>query len=89
MEGHDIVAANRCWTLRLPLSTEQASWGYITFYRECGSAPLLLDINYLSNLFQRELAQAAERIFTRKWPEHAASALLASGERRLAHPLDL
>jgi UDP-GlcNAc:undecaprenyl-phosphate GlcNAc-1-phosphate transferase len=52
------------WALRLHLSTEMAGWGYIHLYREFGDQGLLIDVNYLSNLFQKELAQATERVFT-------------------------
>ncbi|HWW74094.1 MAG TPA: hypothetical protein VNZ44_01790, partial [Pyrinomonadaceae bacterium] len=52
------------WTLRMPLSTPSAGWGYITLYRECGGEGMLLDVNYLSNLFQKEMALATERVFT-------------------------
>jgi hypothetical protein len=48
--------------LCLPLATEQAEWGYINLYREFKSGALLLDINYLCQLFQHEMAQAAERV---------------------------
>lgn len=90
IEGHEIVDSHLFWTLRLPLSTDHAGWGYITFYREFGNDGLLLDINYLSQLFQRELAQAVERIFTREWSDATANALLRlSGEQRLARPVDL
>ena len=89
IEGHEIIESHLFWTLRLPLSTKQTGWGFITFYREFGDDGLLLDVNYLSNLFQRELAQATERIFTRSWPENVPGALLSlSGERKLPRPID-
>jgi UDP-GlcNAc:undecaprenyl-phosphate/decaprenyl-phosphate GlcNAc-1-phosphate transferase len=53
------------WTLRLPLATESAGWGFITFYREFDSESLLLDVNHLSSFFQREMARAVERVLTR------------------------
>ena len=62
IETKDIIGSGRFWTLRLPLSTERAGWGYINLYRELGGDPLLLDVNYLCDVFQRELALAAERI---------------------------
>src|SRR5262249_10616896 len=64
--GVDRVEANdsgRSWTLRLPLSTESGEWGYINLSRELEASPILLDINYLCYLFQREMAQAAQRVF--------------------------
>ena len=63
IESHEIIGSGLFWTLRLPLSTDNAGWGYINFYREIGGDGLLLDVNYLSNLFQREMALAVERIF--------------------------
>jgi UDP-GlcNAc:undecaprenyl-phosphate GlcNAc-1-phosphate transferase len=65
VEGHEILGSYLFWTLRMPLSTDTAGWGYINLYREFGGDGLLLDVNYLSNLFQKELALATERIFTR------------------------
>jgi UDP-GlcNAc:undecaprenyl-phosphate GlcNAc-1-phosphate transferase len=62
LEAHEILNSHLFWTLRLPLSTEKAVWGYINFYREFGSDVLQLDVNYLCHLFQKEMAQAAERI---------------------------
>ena len=47
----------------MPLSTDTAGWGYINLYREFGGDGLLMDVNYLSNLFQKEMALAAERVF--------------------------
>lgn len=68
-ERGDIEAAlvhtsGRFWALRLPLSNERGAWGYVNLYRGCDADELLLDINYLCNLFQREAALAAERILT-------------------------
>lgn len=65
VEAKEVQGSHFFWTLRLPLSTDTAGWGYINLYREFGGDGLLLDVNYLSNLFQRELALAAERIFTK------------------------
>jgi UDP-GlcNAc:undecaprenyl-phosphate/decaprenyl-phosphate GlcNAc-1-phosphate transferase len=61
--GHEILGSHLFWTLRMPLSTNRAGWGYINLYREFGGDGLLLDVNYLSNLFQKEMALAAERLF--------------------------
>jgi UDP-GlcNAc:undecaprenyl-phosphate GlcNAc-1-phosphate transferase len=64
VEAKEVLNSHFFWTLRLPLSTDSAGWGYINLYREFGGDGLLMDVNYLSNLFQKELALAAERIFT-------------------------
>ena len=66
IEGRAILDSHLFWTLRMPLSTNAAGWGHINLYREFGGDGLLLDVNYLSNLFQKELALAAERIFTKE-----------------------
>lgn len=60
------------WSLRLPLSTERGVWGYVNLYRGLDSDELLVDINYLCHLFQRETARAAERIFDRPHEDPAA-----------------
>jgi len=62
IEKAEIVGSDRFWMLSLPLSTEGAAWGYLNLYREFGSEAPLVDINYLSGLFRREMAQAAKRI---------------------------
>jgi UDP-GlcNAc:undecaprenyl-phosphate GlcNAc-1-phosphate transferase len=71
-----IVGSGHCWTLRLPLSTEASGWGYINLYRELESSALLLDINYLCHLFQREMARAAERVLAAVEEEDDAAAQL-------------
>jgi UDP-GlcNAc:undecaprenyl-phosphate GlcNAc-1-phosphate transferase len=65
VEAKEVLGSHFFWTLRLPLSTDSAGWGYINLYREFGGDGLLMDVNYLSNLFQKELALATERVFTR------------------------
>jgi UDP-GlcNAc:undecaprenyl-phosphate GlcNAc-1-phosphate transferase len=65
VEAAEVQGSHFFWTLKLPLSTDTAGWGYINLYREFGGDGLLMDVNYLSNLFQKELALAAERIFTK------------------------
>lgn len=62
IQAEEIIGSGHFWTLRLPLTTTQAEWGYLNLYRGLGEDDLLLDINYLCDLFQRELAQAAERV---------------------------
>jgi UDP-GlcNAc:undecaprenyl-phosphate GlcNAc-1-phosphate transferase len=79
VEAKEVMGSHFFWTLRLPLSTDTAGWGYINLYREFGGDGLLMDVNYLSNLFQKELALAAERIFTRVSAGKAAHASAAGG----------
>jgi UDP-GlcNAc:undecaprenyl-phosphate GlcNAc-1-phosphate transferase len=73
IRAQEILGSHLFWTLRMPLSTEAAGWGYINLYREFGADGLLLDVNYLCTLFQKELALAAERIFSEAAPPPAPS----------------
>ncbi|HEV2834104.1 MAG TPA: MraY family glycosyltransferase, partial [Pyrinomonadaceae bacterium] len=41
------------WSFRLPLVKDGVEWGWLNFYRGFESEPLLVDINYLSDLFRR------------------------------------
>jgi UDP-GlcNAc:undecaprenyl-phosphate GlcNAc-1-phosphate transferase len=52
------------WSFRLPLVQDGVEWGWLNFYRGFESEPLLVDTNYLSDLFRREFTNAAARIFT-------------------------
>jgi UDP-GlcNAc:undecaprenyl-phosphate GlcNAc-1-phosphate transferase len=72
IEASEIHASGRFWTLRLPLSNERGHWGYVNLYRGLGADQLLIDINYLCHLFQRETTLAAERIL-KHTPEVAHS----------------
>jgi UDP-GlcNAc:undecaprenyl-phosphate GlcNAc-1-phosphate transferase len=62
IEAVEIVASGHFWKLSLPLSGGRGAWGQMDLYRVSDSGALLLDINYLCSLFQREMAQAAARI---------------------------
>lgn len=62
VEPEEVTESGHFWSLHLPLTTERGEWGGIDLYRALESDTLMLDINYLSHLFQRELAAAAERI---------------------------
>lgn len=64
IEADKIMGSGRFWTLRLPLSTRNCEWGYLNLYREFGGEALLLDINYLCDLFQSETAKAVERVLS-------------------------
>ena len=63
IQVQEVIQSHRFWTLRLPLSTSNAGWGYLTLYRGFDNEQLLLDMNYLYDLFQREMARAVERVF--------------------------
>lgn len=50
------------WSLRIPLVNGSVSLGHFNLYREIDREDVLLDINYLCTLFQKELALAADRL---------------------------
>jgi hypothetical protein len=62
IDPEDVVDSGSFWCLRLPLATGNGKWGWMNFYRAFESDPLLLDMNYLSELFRRQLSEAGERI---------------------------
>ena len=51
------------WSIRLPLVKDGVEWGWLNLYRSVDSEALLVDTNYLSDLFRREFTDAAARIF--------------------------
>jgi hypothetical protein len=61
--GHQVIDAGKFWCVRLPLTTEEGDWGWMKLYRPLDSDPLLLDMNYLTDLFRAEAAEAASRVF--------------------------
>lgn len=70
------------WSIRLPLVKDGVEWGWLNFYRSIDSEPLLVDTNYLADLFRREFTDAAARIFTtHEGPElvHSSSLSAAAG----------
>jgi UDP-GlcNAc:undecaprenyl-phosphate GlcNAc-1-phosphate transferase len=72
----EVIGSGQFWTLRLPLSTERSGWGYINLYREFENKPLMLDINYLCQLFRQEMAEATERVLTTVERDEAAPELV-------------
>jgi hypothetical protein len=52
------------WSFRLPLVKDGIEWGWVNLYRSFDREPLLVDTNYLSDLFRREFTDAAVRILT-------------------------
>lgn len=73
IDGDQVTRSGRFWSVRLPLSTARGEWGWINLYREFDSEPLLVEMNYLSDLFRREMSAATERV-------------LAAGQNRAAEP---
>jgi UDP-GlcNAc:undecaprenyl-phosphate GlcNAc-1-phosphate transferase len=62
IESEEVVGSRRFWSVRLPLGTERGDWGWINLYREFAGEPLLVDMNYLCDLFRSELSEATERV---------------------------
>jgi hypothetical protein len=63
LNGDQVIGSGKYWCVRLPLSTEQGDWGWMNLYRPLNSEPLLLDMNYLTDVFRADVAQAASRVF--------------------------
>ena len=62
LESEEAIDSGSFWCLRLPLATASGQWGWMNLYRAFESDPLLVDMNYLSELFRGQLSQAGERI---------------------------
>jgi len=62
IDAEDVVDSGSFWCLRLPLATGNGKWGWMNLYRGFESDPLLIDMDYLSELFRRELSEAGARI---------------------------
>jgi len=60
----DVIESTEYWCLRLPLGDELSDLGWMNFYRAFDGDPLLVDTNYLVDLFRRELSEATSRILT-------------------------
>ena len=58
----DVIGSPHEWCLRLPLSANGKSIGWINLYRPFYDPPLLVDANYLSGLLHTHLSEAAGRI---------------------------
>ena len=64
------------WCIRLPLVKDGIEWGWLNFYRSLDGEALLVDTNYLSDLFRREFTDAAARIFSSHEQHEAAPAMV-------------
>ena len=62
VDPDEVVGSGRYWSVRLPLATERGEWGWINLYREFTAEPLLVDMNYLCDLFHLEMARTVERL---------------------------
>ena len=72
------------WCIRLPLVKDGVEWGWLNFYRSLDSEPLLVDTNYLADLFRREFTDATARILVlhEEPVTEAAMAMAAADLRR-------
>ena len=68
------------WSIRLPLVQDGVDWGWLNFYRSIDSEPLLVDTNYLADLFRREFTNAAARIFTTEEERVTAAPMAMTAE---------
>ena len=68
------------WCIRLPLVKDGVEWGWLNFYRNMDSEPLLVDTNYLADLFRREFTDATARILALHEEPVAAAALAMTAE---------
>ena len=68
------------WCIRLPLVKDGVEWGWLNFYRSADSEPLLVDTNYLADLFRREFTDATARILALHEEPVAATAMAMTAE---------
>jgi UDP-GlcNAc:undecaprenyl-phosphate GlcNAc-1-phosphate transferase len=60
----EALRSRSTWCFRIPLVKDDIVWGWMNLYRVFDSGDLLVDTNYLSELYRREMTEATERIFT-------------------------
>ena len=63
-KGEEALRSQASWCFRLSLVKNGVDWGWINFYRSLEGGPLLVDTDYLGDLFRRELTNAMERVLT-------------------------
>ena len=68
------------WCIRLPLVKDGVEWGWLNFYRSADSEPLLVDTNYLADLYRREFTDATARILELHEEPVAAAAMAMTAE---------
>lgn len=66
VQADEVVGSRDYWSIRLPLATSSGDWGWINLYREVDSEPLLVDMNYLCDLFRQQMSEATERVLQAK-----------------------
>ena len=75
VETDDRFPSRAEWSFRLPLVKDGVEWGWLNFYHSLNGDALLVDTNYLSDLFRREFTEAAARIFSVHEVPEAAPAM--------------
>jgi UDP-GlcNAc:undecaprenyl-phosphate/decaprenyl-phosphate GlcNAc-1-phosphate transferase len=63
LKATPVVGSDEFWEMRLPLAGGDCPIGYLNFYRPFNAEPLMFDVNYLTNVFQPAVTDAAVRIF--------------------------
>ena len=61
-DSRDVFGTRSEWCFRLPLIKNGVEWGWLNFYHSLDGETLLVDTNYLSDLFRREFTEAVVRI---------------------------
>ena len=79
-EKSEDVPSRSDWCIRLPLVKDGVEWGWLNFYRSADSEPLLVDTNYLADLFRREFTDATARILALHEEPVAAAAMAMTAE---------
>jgi len=79
-EKTEEAPARSDWCIRLPLMKDGVEWGWLNFYRSPDSEPLLVDTNYLADLFRREFTDATARILALHEEPVAAAAMAMTAE---------
>lgn len=74
-DNEEIYRERTEWSFRLPLVKDGVEWGWLNFYHRLDGQALLVDTNYLSDLFRREFTEAAVRIFSDHEVSEAAPVL--------------
>jgi UDP-GlcNAc:undecaprenyl-phosphate GlcNAc-1-phosphate transferase len=64
IDANEVFRSRSEWSFRLPLIKNGVEWGWFNFYHSLNGETLLLDTNYLSDLFRREFTDAVARIVT-------------------------
>ena len=79
-EKSEDMPARSDWCIRLPLVKDGVEWGWLNFYRSAASEPLLVDTNYLADLFRREFTDATARILASHEEPVTAAAMAMTAE---------